>query len=164
MKIRDLLLEKLKEAGRVPLEAFFPRNYPETRLWRRLLGLDSDYRFSRKSLSVILSQLQREGLVECQGRSSKATWQLTSMGERRVHGASDPIRRLVIFDIPERERRKRDAIRTELAAAGYTQLQKSVWAGSMPLPEDFMELYEDLRLKGKVHIFSVRDAGTLRNK
>lgn len=73
----------------------------------------------------------------------------------------DGITRLVIFDIPEQERKKRDSIRLELVAAGFKQLQKSVWVGDRPLPRDFLELLDNLDTRGKVHIFSVKEQGTL---
>ena len=73
----------------------------------------------------------------------------------------DGIGRLVIFDIPERERKKRDAIRLELIASTFKQLQKSVWIGHHPLPPDFPELLDELRLRGKVHIFTIGKKGTL---
>ena len=95
-------------------------------------------------------------------------WQLTKKGEqyltvRRTGGKIKPdgVGRLVIFDIPEKERRKRDAIRAELGAAGFRQLQKSVWYAEQPLPEDFLELLDALALKPHVHIFSIRQSGTI---
>lgn len=100
-----------------------------------------------------------------QGRSA---WVLTKQGAARLRQnvipvpASDGISRLVIFDIPERERKKRDAIRAELIACNFARLQKSVWMGTNPLPEDFITLVDDLRLKGKLHIFSIREQGTIQ--
>ncbi len=79
----------------------------------------------------------------------------------RTETRPDGVERLVIFDIPEKERRKRDAIRLELAAAGYRQLQKSVWHGNKPLPEDFLELVDALELRSRLRVFSVREKGTL---
>ena len=75
---------------------------------------------------------------------------------------SDGIMRLVIFDIPEKERKKRRALRAELISFNFSQLQKSVWAGENPLPEDFLSFLDELNLKNKVHIFSVRKHGTLQ--
>ena len=74
----------------------------------------------------------------------------------------DGITRLVMFDIPEYERKKRTAIRTELVGCNFQQLQKSVWIGSCPLPEDFIALIDELKLKNNIHIFSVREKGTIR--
>lgn len=163
MRLRELLLSKLQEAGETTLDAFFPRKYAEARLWRSLLGLDQRYRFSRRSFSSILSQLRRQGLVERRGEG-RGVWRLTALGLSRSNAKkphAQDFRRLVIFDIPEKERHKRDIIRTELIMAGYTQFQKSVWVGQKPLPQGFLELIESFGLVNRVHIFSIRDAGTL---
>ncbi len=73
----------------------------------------------------------------------------------------DGIARIVAFDIPERERKKRDTIRAELVTYNFKQLQKSVWIGYNPLPEDFTELLNGLHLRDEVHIFSVLEKGTI---
>lgn len=165
MRLKELVLEKIAELGEVTLDSFFPRNYPEARLWRSLLGLDRQYQFSRRSFSAILSQLRRGGLVERRSRGRGATWRLTPREQsQRAAARQDTIQRLVVFDIPEKERHKRDAIRIELMAAGYSQLQKSVWVGQRPIPDDFLELLDALHLHDHVHIFSVRDPGTLRSR
>ena len=166
-----LILEALAEFGEAAVASFFPAKYPEGRLWRRILGLDARYRFKRETFSSLLSRLQAQGLVVRAGSTRKGTWRLTARGAAHVASLPplrpepprpDGIRRLVVFDIPERERKKRDAIRLELITAGYEQLQKSVWHGERPLPKDFMELVDALSLRNCVHIFSVRHAGTLR--
>jgi len=74
----------------------------------------------------------------------------------------DGISRLVIFDIPERDRKKRDTVRAELIGYGFRLLQKSVWIGAYPLPKDFLELIDDLELARHIHIFSIRESGTIR--
>ena len=169
LSITRLILEELAALGETTLGAFFPAKYPEARLWRKLLGRDASYHFKRESFSVVLSRLRAEGLIQRSGGGRRATWQLADKGWLRLRFAREPampardgICRLVVFDIPERERRKRDVIRYELAAIGYGQLQKSVWYGERPLPLDFIKRVSDLGLHRYVHIFSVRDAGTLR--
>lgn len=166
LTLSRLILEKLGELGVGTLDAFFPAKYPEARLWRKLLGLDARHRFKRETFSVLLSRLQASGLVARSGSRRRSVWRLTRRGEeeaarRASADAGDGVARLVVFDIPERERAKRDAIRLELVAAGYRQLQKSVWCGERPLPADFVELVDALGLRKHVYIFSVRRAGTL---
>ncbi|MEK7500771.1 MAG: CRISPR-associated endonuclease Cas2, partial [Patescibacteria group bacterium] len=69
--------------------------------------------------------------------------------------------RLVMFDIPESKRKKRNWLRMNLMAANYSQLQKSVWLGYNPLPESFIKFLDELKLKNKVHIVSIAKQGTL---
>lgn len=163
------ILEKLGEAGEATLDAFFPRTYSYARIWRPLLGLERTRRLTRKTVSTMLWRLKRQGLVEWRGRKREAAWRLTRDGKeylrKEVHaGASAPndgITRIVAFDIPERERKKRDLVRAELAACNFRLLQKSVWIGECPLPESFVRLLDEMNLAGKVHIFSVREKGTI---
>lgn len=170
LSITRLILEEVAAFGESALDAFFPAKYPEARLWRSLLGLDKAYRFKRESFISLLWRLQAQGLVERSPRSKDNAWRLTALGWSRLDGERDAkifrprpdgVRRLVIFDIPERQRKKRDAMRYELAATGFRQLQKSVWIGEHPLPQEFIELVEALDIRRYVNFFSIRDEGTL---
>lgn len=176
LTLTQLILEKLLEFGEVTLDAFFPAKYPEARLWREILGLDPAYEFSPRSFSAILCRLRKQGLVARRGKRRRSYWSLSAKGKLTLEGIEpksnplahlpplDKIPRLVIFDIPERERKKRDAIRQELLACDFRQLQKSVWLGYRPLPEDFFGLLDEFNLKKCVHILTVRDTGTIEDK
>lgn len=164
-----LILEKLDELGEVAISSFFPVKYPEARLWRSILGLDGSHEFRQETFSSLLCRLRAQGLVQRSGFPRSGTWRITERGSQLLSDSrpptrlrSDGVQRLVIFDIPERERRKRDAIRLELVGAGFTQLQKSVWQGDHPLPKDFIELVDALNIRPYIHIFSVRESGTLK--
>lgn len=52
--------------------------------------------------------------------------------------------RILIFDIPEKIRWKRDLLRKELRDFWFYPLQKSVWVYPYPLPADFFDLWEDI--------------------
>lgn len=164
-------LQLLAEFGEVTLDVFFPSKYSYAAMWRPLLGLERAKKIKKKTVAAILWRLKQEGLVERIGAKKIAKWRLTPEGMQKLkeektshflkNPVSDDITRLVIFDIPEQERRKRDVIRTELITCHFKQLQKSVWIGIYPLPEEFITLIDDLKLNGNVHIFSVREKGTI---
>ncbi|OHA03500.1 MAG: hypothetical protein A3J58_03240 [Candidatus Sungbacteria bacterium RIFCSPHIGHO2_02_FULL_52_23] len=162
-------LEILGGLGEATLGAFFPRKYSYANMWRPLLGLERSRKITRHTVSTILWRLQREGLIVRMGGRKNAKWRLSPAGRARVdqveanieNNVSDGITRLVIFDIPERERQKRTAVRAELITCGFRHFQKSVWIGDCPLPVSFITLLDDLALAGKVHIFSVREQGTI---
>ena len=46
-----LILKKLAGIGVGSVEAFFPAQYAEAKLWRELLGFDKKYSFSQKRFS-----------------------------------------------------------------------------------------------------------------
>lgn len=167
--IAGKILQKLDELGAGMLDAFFPYKYPETRMWRKILGLDPSYQFSRKNFSAHLSGLRQQGLVERIGSKKRALWKITIKGKNALRRKKDEyapkkdgVQRLVTFDIPEKERSKRIWIRAELITFGYKPLQKSVWIGDVPLPNDFVETLDARGLVGKVHMFSIREKGTLK--
>lgn len=162
----------LGQFGEGMLDAFFPAKYPYAALWRPLLGLDRAKRLRKETVAATLWRLKQEGLVERIGAKKIARWRLTSKGTVRLKyesslqtkqpPVSDGIVRLVIFDIPESGRRKRDVVREQLIGYGFRQLQKSVWIGDCPLPEEFITLIDELELGGNVHIFSIREYGTIK--
>ncbi len=171
LSIGGAILSLLAEFGEGTLDVFFPRKYSYTRIWRPFLGLERSKKVTRATVSTMLWRLKQQGLVERVGETkSRMAWQLTGAGKKHLEQAaqdaptvrkSDGIARLVIFDVPERERTKRNIIRAELVGCGFRQLQKSVWMGNHPLPQDFITLVDDLGLAGKVHIFSIRETGTI---
>lgn len=166
-----VILERFGELGEITLDAFFPPTYSYTRIWRPLLGLERPPKITRHTVSMNLWRLQKQGLVFKSGGKKTSLWSITSLGKQKLLDQEriaknkifkkDGIVRLVIFDIPERERRKRDVLRAELVGCGFQQLQKSVWIGGHALPQDFVRLIHNLGLSQQVHIFSVREKGTL---
>lgn len=129
------------------------------KLWMDMAGYswpeDLPYQKSKKEIKentmrIILSRLKKRGFVENDSR----IWKLTKKGKEYLEeklARMMPSRRerllfktkkknlIVAFDIPETMRRKRDWLRNELAAHGFEQLQKSVWFGPGPLPQEFIE-------------------------
>lgn len=167
--LSDLILEKLSEAGEIALEAMFPKNRAESAIWRKALGLPESYRFSKQTFSTTLARLKKQGLVKNTASKRWAKWFLTKRGKNELNfcknkfviAEDDGLPRLVVYDIPESERRKRDWIRTELVFCGYKQLQRSVWLGYRPLPINFVESLKNFGLRKKVHIVGIDKRGTL---
>lgn len=61
--------------------------------------------------------------------------------------------RILIFDIPEKERFKRSALRQKMYELGLKQLQRSVWVTPYPLPDIFSDFVADLRVRP--YLFSI---------
>jgi DNA-binding transcriptional regulator PaaX len=163
-----LILEKFQEAGELTLEAILPSNRAEGKMWRQILGLSTEYEFSPRTFSAILSRLKKQGLVSKTGSHRKSIWAITSEGKDFTKDAiesslpkEDGVARLVMFDIPETESGKRKLVRVHLISYGFKQLQKSVWVGYRPLPEKFIKSLDDMKLKDKVQIVSINKSGTL---
>ena len=124
-----------------------------------------------ETFRVVLNRLKRDGLLE---KGRRNIWGLTRKGreaaklvERRMSYEEFKVKRrktdtIIIFDIPENQRKKRDYLRIELRALGFRPLQKSVWMGGGPLPMEFAEYLKDTRLLSYIHIFTIKNFGTTR--
>lgn len=164
-------------------EGLLNPNYTFTGLSRELLGLNhgeglKNYRkreveLRRNMLAVTLWRLQQEGLVARKGPRKHALWKITVIGKRYLKKINAPLImrelppedgkiRIVSFDIPEKERWKRDRLRVLLNACDYSLLQRSLWIGRRPLaPFVFAEI-KNLKLRHFVHIFEISQRGTIR--
>ena len=185
MSITFTALRFLVAAGGVMIDAFFPKQYPEAALARKILGIDhwgldhlleqyKSPREAKRTLSSILNRLKRQGLVVREGSSRRAVWRITLAGRRYFQEQekkdkermvslprSDGLTRIVSFDVPERERKKRQWLRTQLGLCGYKPLQKSVFLGDCPLPADFIKQVDLFGLGDYVHVVRVEQKGTL---
>jgi len=163
MTLRELILEKLSELGEGMLDAFFPANHPEARVWRNLLGLDDNHEFSRKNFSRTLSSMASDGLIKRKGSKQKAVWQITEEGKKLLrHNLAkaestkeDGKTRLIVFDVPESERQKRRWLRGRLLELGYRPAQRSVWFGKTSLPKHFLDDLKEFELWQYIFIFEI---------
>lgn len=176
------ILEKLSEAGDVVIETFFPPNYPGTELMRSFLSYRRRRYYAEKpSFSALLTKLRRQGLVKRTGSKRYAHWKITYAGKKQLHDyrkelesekfsyakkslvlpEPDGIFRIISFDIPEKRREERDWLRTELAAAGFQALHKSVWTGDRPLSEALLKELNYRNLIECIHIASIKEKGTI---
>lgn len=161
------ILKTLTEIGRGTFEAFFPPQYAFTKAWREAFGIDPPIYPSQHTAQKILIRLQHQGLIE----KDKKYWHITKHGQTLFRQSRysivadlpqrDNVVRLVIFDIPERERNKRAWLRIELTTHEFYPIQKSVWLGVRPLSREFYKKLHLLNIKQYIHILSVQKPGTL---
>jgi len=136
----------------------------------------------RQQFYSLLNHLKHEGLVVKKKRVGRSLWHITKAGvrklsllrERREKNPALPPRSyikkkgsdliVVSFDVPERERRKRDWLREVLASLGLNKLQQSVWVGKAAIPEEFISDLRKSNMMSYVHIFSVSRSGTMTER
>lgn len=119
---------------------------------------------SDNTLRVTLSRLKAKGMVR---RNERGIWGVTEKGlsygkkrfSRRARDFSRPRKRnmIIAFDVPESYRGGRDWLRIELRSLGFEMLQKSVWFGPGPLPKDFLETLQDIKVLKFVKFFEVKE-------
>lgn len=70
---------------------------------------------------------------------------------------------IVAFDIPEKERRKRDWIRDVLQNLNLKSIQKSLWIGKVKIPKQLINDLSELKMLDYVEIFEISKTGSLRH-
>ena len=88
-------------------------------------------------------------------------WEAAELSQIRTLPDKDNIVRLVTFDIPEKERRKRTWLRNELLSCDFGALHKSVFIGKRPLPQELIREIDKLNLHKYIHIVTINKLGTL---
>lgn len=62
---------------------------------------------------------------------------------------------LLIYDIPEGRKKERDWFRRQLKNFDFTMIQKSVWVGPSPLPENFLDYLRRIGLQKEFKTFKL---------
>jgi len=154
----------------------------------RAIKKDSDYKRRKKGgepedkvLARSLAGLNKNKLVIVRREGYSYTVKLTDMGKKIIKRMQfenmriekqekwDGKWRIVIFDIPEGNKRRgkvlRDAMRAKMKAMGFYQLQKSVWAHAYPCEKEIQLLCEILKISPFVNILvaeKIYNDGALR--
>jgi len=132
----------------------------------------------KRRFDDLIYRLKKDGLVCCSKKEQKNFLGLTPKGKEILEkfrfnkteslpavdykNEGDKTLKIIIFDIPEQERRKRDWLRSALKNLKFSMLQKSVWAGKMKLPQEFIKDLEKINLLAWVEIFSISKTGSLK--
>ena len=171
-------------AGAVTVGAFakmFGNSLPQYKTVQRVLnesanrdsGLDWRERARREAIHIFYD-LRRQGFAveKADGmfltkKGKECFKQLASRFKKVVprkfyesKKANDLI--IVSFDIPEKERQKRDWLRWTLGNLGLLRYHKSLWMGKIIIPEEFINDLATYQLDGYVAIFTAGKQGTLR--
>lgn len=120
---------------------------------------------SAGTIQTTLYRLKKRGLVE----SENGLWKLTKKGINYVSNKlnfhksykvkqNSPKNMIISFDIPEKQRKKRDWLRIELVNLGFSILHKSVWLGPAPLPREFIKSVKDLNLIAYLKFFKAEES------
>ncbi len=101
-------------------------------------------------LRLGLQHLQRTGSLAKQGRGSHAACQLTPKGRLIADGGIDPVKRwsrawdgqwrMLLFDLPARDRDRRMQLWRWLRANRFGYLQNSVWISPDPVGRNYLPL------------------------
>lgn len=144
-----------------------------------VLSADEE-RKAQQRFRVMMHRLKKDGLIEYQKQqkgiitaflTEKAkktllgSWSgeaATALPKREYEKKKSQTVMLVLFDIPERYRKKRDWLRATLLMLGFELLQRSAWIGSVAIPERFLEDMRDMQINQFVEIVSIARSGTIK--
>lgn len=128
--------------------------------------------------SKLVYKLKKEGLVEEKNKNKKKFLAITARGREKLNDLiekekSFPLKAdypkeksnysiIVIFDIPESKKGKREWLRRVLRELDFEMEQKSVWLGKTKIPQKFLNDLDDLEISDYVEIFAVSKGGSLR--
>ncbi|KKT40885.1 MAG: Transcriptional regulator, PaaX family [Candidatus Giovannonibacteria bacterium GW2011_GWA2_44_13b] len=120
----------------------------------------------------LLDYLKKEKLVEKKTAGNGIFWKITSDGLNKLKvmkeqainydTENDGKLKIIVFDVPEKERRKRAWLREALSFLGFKILQQSVWIGKNKIPEQFLFDLRQKNLLPYIHIMEVSRSGTVR--
>jgi DNA-binding transcriptional regulator PaaX len=118
---------------------------------------------NKKSYRSTLSRMRHKGLIN----KKDGHWSITHLGEKylkenknlRNFGSTlkpaSPKNLLLMFDIPEEKRAKRRWFRLHLKKFHYKMVQKSVWVGPSPLPQEFISYLKEIKLTSCIKTFKL---------
>lgn len=126
---------------------------------------------------VFLYRLKKDGLIRKTRFKDRWIWKITPKGRKKEkllrlrsflpfpRYQSEPAKEIVIisFDIPEKEKDKRNWLRWVLKRLKFTMMQRSVWLGKVKIPEEFVEDLKEIGIIDYVEIFVVTKTGTIRH-
>lgn len=131
----------------------------------------------RQKFYKLLYKLENDGLIKKSNRGKSALLSITSKGReflkkfesKKSDALSAPVYNseksdqviIVIFDVPEEERRKRGWLRSALKNMGFRLIQKSVWMGKVKISREFLYDAEKLGITPYLEIFEIRKTGSL---
>ncbi len=131
----------------------------------------------RRNFNDFVYRLRKDGLISDSKTNKNHFLKLTEKGRRLLEKLrsdknelpprmyktkGDDLLKIIIFDIPEREKRKREWLRYALKNLNFKMLQKSVWAGKTKLPEDFLSDLRRFNIFSYIEIFAISRTGSLR--
>lgn len=119
--------------------------------------------YKRANLYTAVNRMLKADLVERVVERGEPKFRLTSVGRKRFtrefplaqlqKKAWDKKWRIVIFDIPEKVRWRRDKLRDKLKDLGFGLVQKSAWISPYPFEEDVRQLLEASGLSHYAYLF-----------
>lgn len=134
-------------------------------------------REDRRRVAVALHRLSTKGYIQKGLVENEICLKLTELGLEKLNEIEnnklekslmridkskerwDGKWRVVVFDIPEHNRRIRDVLRQTLKVLEFKPLQKSIWISKRNFTKDLRQWTKDLGLSSYILIFETKELG-----
>lgn len=116
------------------------------------------------SLKSGISKLKKEKYIA----KDDSGWFLTLKGKKYLARKQDSLKNfdspfsknepknlLIMFDIPETKKAEREWLRWHLKKFNYVMVQKSAWRGPAPLPKEFLDYLDKIKLRENIKILRI---------
>jgi len=124
---------------------------------------------SRKRFTWLIRRLKQEGYLKILKIKNNSAILITPKGLDRIFKTKlklidkkprkDGKWQMVLFDIPESKRRKRDYFRRGLQYLGYKMLQKSIWVCQYDVMQETKDLVKRYNLKEYIELLLIQKIG-----
>ncbi len=131
-----------------------------------------DKNHNKNTIYTTLSRMAKKGLIK---NVSYGKWVLTEKGRKYFEYKKKILRQfytplkkeptrnlLIMFDIPESRNKERYWFRLHLKKFNFVMIQKSVWVGPNPLPEDFVVYLKEIGLRDYIKQFKLAKSYKLK--
>lgn len=110
----------------------------------RFSGLKTKGYIDEKNGSYFITKKGRDFLLKSKSILQKFSTNKTS---------TDPKDLLIVYDIPEGNKKQRDWFRRQLVSMHFVMIQRSVWVGPAPLSDEFLAYLKSLKLNDNFRTF-----------
>lgn len=157
------IYEVVGDVLNIPPRNIYDAIYPECKKLRKVW----QKRKEEKSFVNLVFYLKKRGLIKEFTQGKEKAWLLTKTGEERILRIEPKFKNykkrkdgkwiMVIFDVPEKMRRKRDLFRCRLKSLGFRMLQESIWVCPFDVMEDTNNFINKFLLASHIKIFLIEE-------
>jgi DNA-binding transcriptional regulator PaaX len=130
------------------------------------MGLPNFTYYKYQTLANKSSLLRKKGLIKIMPNGE---YRITIKGEMFLEenknflikfeankDENSPKDLLIVYDIEENMKKEREWFRRHLKKFHFIMIQKSVWVGPSPLPNDFLDYLKEIKLGGNFKSFKLK--------
>ncbi len=138
---------------------FYYKGIPMNALFLPALGIYKDKSIQNRFYSLhkngYINKKEGKFFINKKGKELLKENKKTFLKNFNVIENNGPKNLLLLYDIPEDMKNKRDWFRRTLIKFGFIMIQRSVWVGPSPLPKEFLKYIKSIGLKDNIKIFKL---------